>query len=461
MSAALRSLSSIALAVFVALACACDAEAPDPRRSVLVIVVDSLHAGHVSAHGYPRATTPHFDAFAAAGVRFEHAYSQSSWTLPSTASLFTALEQERHGVRTFDDRLPRALPTLAERFSAAGYRTCAIVQTPVLSARHGLDRGFERYTVLDHSHASVEKALALAEHAWTREDSRPLFLYVHLAPPHMPYQPPAPFAERFGETHAAVTGSIADCRRVHRARLAPEHPEVRALAARYDDHVAYADDRVGRWLDSLAAHAPRADAWVVWTSDHGEAFQQHGSQGHNATVYEEMIHVPLALRALDGSLAPRIVAGAVSTMDVAPTLLQLCGLAPLAVPGAGECAGVSLAPVLGGGSAPAERTLYFSSRYKDDEAQLHAAVRRGRWKLLAFGASERVALHDLGADPHELTDLSEKQPELAAQLDDELRRWRATLAPAERAPDRSPTREASDRARLGELGYTADDASER
>lgn len=448
------------LAAFVACASACDGEEHDPRRSVLVIVVDSLHAGHVSAHGYPRATTPHFDAFAAAGARFEHAYSQSSWTLPSTASLFTALEQERHGVRTFDDRLPRAIPTLAERFSAAGYRTCAIVQTPVLSARHGLDRGFERYTVLDHSHASVDKALQLAEQAWTREEAKPLFVYLHLAPPHMPYQPPTPFAERFGELHSAVTGSIEDCRRVHRARLAPEHPEVRALAARYDDHVAYADDCVGRWLDRLASHAPRADAWVVWTSDHGEAFQQHGSQGHNATVYEEMIHVPLALRALDGALAPRVVADAVSTLDLAPTLLELCGLQPLPVSSTSSHAGVSLAPVLREGSAPVERALFFSSRYKDDQAQLHAAVRRGRWKLLAFGASEQVALHDLDADPRELRDVSAEHSELASQLAGELRQWLAELAPAERAPDRSRAREASDRARLGELGY-AEGASER
>jgi arylsulfatase A-like enzyme len=452
---ALRRHSTLAFATLAAFALACTAHTPDPRRSVLVVVVDSLHAGHVSAHGYPRATTPNFDAFAAAGVRFEHAYSQSSWTLPSTASLFTGLEQERHGVRTFDDRLPSAIPTLAERFLAAGYRTCAIVQTPVLSSRHGLDRGFERYTVLDHSTASVEKALALAEQTWTRDETRPLFLYLHLAPPHMPYQPPAPFAGRFGEEHAAVSGSIEDCRRVHRAKLAAEDLQVRALAARYDDHVAFADDGVGRLLESLARHAPRTNALVVWTSDHGEAFQQHGSQGHNATVYEEMIHVPLALRALDGTVAPRVAPEVVSTLDVAPTLLELCGAAPLPLP----CAGRSFAPALRGESLAA-RTLYFSSRYKDDEAQLHAALRRGKWKLLAFGASERAALHDLEADPHELTDLSAERSELAKELGEELRRWRAELAPAERAPERSPAREASARARLGELGY-ADGADSR
>lgn len=435
-------------ALLLVLASAACGEAPPPRPSVLVVVVDSLHAGHVSSHGYPRPTTPNYDRFAERGVRFERAYSQSSWTLPSTASLFTALEQERHGVRTFDDGLAPEAATLAERFAEAGYGTCALVQTPVLSSRHGLDRGFERYSVFDHSAESLARTLELARAAWTRAPDRPLFLYVHLAHPHMPYQPPAPHRGRFSEPGATLEGSIAECRRIHRARLAPEHPEVAALAARYDEHVAYADATVGRLLDELGASGTRSDAWVFWTSDHGEAFLQHGSQGHNATVFEEMIHVPLALARLNASGASRVVGEPVSTMDIAPTALELCGLAPLPE----TVAGRSLAAALRQEALPGARLLAFSSRYKSDERELQLAVRRGEWKLVWNGQTRSAALYELSSDPGERQDVSRAQPQVVAELSSALERFRVELRPS--VPAQAP-RSAS-RERLAELGYVDD-----
>lgn len=422
------------------------------RRSVLVIVVDSLHAGHVSSHGYSRPTTPNFDRFAARGVRFESAYSQSSWTLPSTASLFTALEQERHGVRTFDDGLSPELATVAERFANAGYGTCALVQTPVLSSRHGLDRGFERYTVLDHSPDSLERTLELARGAWTRAPHEPLFLYVHLAPPHMPYQPPAPHRGRFSDPASSIEGSIAECRRIHRARLAPEHPDVTALVARYDEHVAHADATVGRLLEQLGSSGARKDAWVVWTSDHGEAFLQHGSQGHNATVFEEMIHVPLALAPLAGESAARVVREPVSTMDIAPTVLELCGLGPLP----GDVAGRTLAPALRGDALPHDRLLAFSSRYKADERELQLAVRRGALKLAWSGATSSAELYDLYSDPRESRDASPTHPEALAELSRELERFRAELRATTPAKSLRAAPQSASRERLAELGYVDD-----
>jgi len=433
----------------------CDSGPGAHPRSVLIVVVDSLHAAHVSAYGYARPTTPQFDRFAARGARFENAHSQSSWTLPSTASLFTALDQESHGVRTFDDRLDPKASTLAMRFGLAGYRTAAIVQTPVLSSRHELNRGFQQYRVLDHTQESLEKALELAREEWTRRADQPLFLYVHLAPPHMPYQPPAPFAGRFGEGGASsVRGTIADCRRIHRAGLAPDSPDVLALIDRYDDSVAYSDDCVGRLLASLESTPARSDALVVWTSDHGEAFMQHGAQGHNATVYEEMLRVPLAIVALDHSIAPRVVSATTTTMDVAPTLLEECGLPPLP----GPLSGRSLSSSLHADGAAGERSFFYSARYKSDEAQLQFALRRGSRKLVWSGATNESQLFDLATDPGETRDLAASDPTLAREMERELLEWAQAAAPS--TPVAAPAPRAGDeKSRLNELGY-ADDGAE-
>jgi arylsulfatase A-like enzyme len=426
-------------------------------RPVLVIVCDSLAAGHVSSYGSERPTTPSFDRFAARGARFEQASAPSSWTLPSVASLFTSLEQEDHRLTHLDGRLREDAATLAELFRGAGHRTVAVVQTPVLGSRTGLGRGFERYRVLDFSLASFDQALGIAEEELAGTGERPIFVYLHLTPPHMPYQPPEPFRGRFREGLApasAVTGSIADCRRVHRERLAPEHPDVRALAALYDEHVAFADASVGGLLARLEALPHLRELLVVWTSDHGEAFLEHGSQGHNATVYEEMVRVPLALRAFDGAIEPRVVAEAVSLLDLAPTLLELCGIEAPA-----EARGRSLAPLLDGRAASlGVRTLLSSSRYYDDRRRTQLAARRGPLKLVWTPAKSSWELFDLRADPTERVDVLGKHPGLARELGRILIERFHGQSPAPRGlPLAAPTPEELERdAALRELGYAQD-----
>lgn len=411
-------------------------------RSVLWIQADSLAAGHLSSWGHGRATSPALDALAARGVRFADASSQTSWTTPSVASCFTGLEQERHGLLFLGERLSDSLPTIAERFAAAGYRTLGIAQTPLLGTPTGLGRGFERWRVLDWDAELARDAADEAARALAELDG-PFFLYLHLSPPHMPYAPPAPFRGRFGPGPSdEVDGSIASARRVHRARLAPDHPDVLRLAGLYDDHVAYLDALVG---DVLAAAGRRAEPpLVVVSSDHGEAFLEHGSQGHNASVHVEMVHVPLLLWAPDLLPEGLVVDEPVSLLDVAPTLVELCGLAPL-----GRTDGRSLAPLLEG-RAGAERALFLSSRHAGTFEELELGLRRGRWKLVLSGASGRAALYDVARDPGERRDLAGEHRDLAAELERELRAWHAA-AGAGRTPRSAPD-EATLRA-AAELGY--------
>lgn len=443
------------LAVLLSTLCAA-CGAADERPSVLVIVADSLAATHVSSLGYARPTTPRFDAFARDSVHFERTWSAAAWTLPSVASLFTSRLQEEHGARDDELVLRADLPTLAERFHDAGWATSAIVQTPVLASRTGVARGFERYTVLDFAPESFDRALGLARDAIEQGDG-PRLVYLHVAPPHMPYQPPAPFRGRFSagsDALAHVDGSIASARAIHRARLEPDHPDVQRLAALYDEHVAWADERLGRFVDSVRA-LPRAKSLViVWTSDHGEAFMEHGQQGHNASAYDEMLRVPLAIRG--PGLAPRRVEAPASLLDLAPTLLELCSLPPLE-----HARGLSLAATLRDGSTIPERTLFASSRhYSAHPERLRLAAIHGSSKLILAPAKGTEEFFDLATDPHERRPLPPDFPAAPA-----LRRALAAspllappLAPDPLDFDATPPdpEELRRRRRLRELGYVDD-----
>jgi len=447
---------STALAALLALA-ACGGSATTDtvplRPSVLLVVVDSLHARHLGAWGWTRPTSPALDALARGGLRFARAYSQSSWTLASVATVFTSLEQERHGLRGLEQTLPEDLTTLAELFAGAGWRTQAIVQTPVLGRARGLGRGFDGYEVLAFGNQATEAALDHAVRAFERDSGAPLFMYLHLAPPHMPYQPPEPFRGRFSSGlggSQAVDGSIASCRGVHELRLPPDHPDVARLAALYDEHVAYADDVIARLLSRLEQPASARDLLIVVTSDHGEAFLQHGAQGHNAQVHEEMLLVPLIIAGRGALRLPAaVIETPVSLLDLLPTLVEFLALpAPQQQP-----QGLSLAAALRGAPLDlAPRELYFSSRYKRRPADLQLGLRAGDLKLVLQGTDGRAALHDLASDPDELRDLAAVRPAEVERLALRLRTWyagRCDDAPIAEETSTTPQEQAALRA----LGY--------
>ncbi len=394
-------------------------------RDVLLLVSDSVHAAHSSLYGHTRPTTPALDRLAQQGVHFGAAYSQTSWTLPSVTSLFTSQEQERHGVRLLDNQLGDELTTLAELFAARGYRTEGFIQNGVVGRPSGLGRGFEQYRVYKWGVTGLGQLLETLQAVTEAEDTRPLFAYVHLTPPHQPYTPPAPFRGQFSDPSYSgnVEGSIVDCALVQKNKLGPDHEDVRQLAAYYDENLLYADDVAGRimsWFEARPGQGPL----IVATSDHGEAFMQHGKQGHNFHVFEEMVHIPLVFSARGSSLPMgRSIPAPVSLLDVTPTLVDLCGLDSPSQPMSGR----SLLGLFAGQDRATPRRFFYSSRYvKDEKAEpdkTHFAVRVGVHKLVRGEGS--LSLFDLKRDPGELSDISAANPILVTALEGELDRWRA------------------------------------
>lgn len=424
-------------------------------RDVLVLVPDSVHAAHASSYGHTRPTTPNLDRLAQRGVRFANAYSQTAWTLSSVTSLFTSLEQERHGVLRMDQSLSDEASTLAELFRQAHYRTVGLVQNGVIGKQTGLDQGFQVYRTFPWGPQGLQRLMEWARGEITAERDGPLFLYVHLTPPHMPYQPPRRYRNRFAnpDYEGEVDGSILSCAVIRRDGLPADHADVRHLAALYDEHLSYADAEAGGLMDALETR-PGPGCVILATSDHGEAFMQHGTQGHNSHVYEEMVRVPLVVSA-PGSALPSGVSidTPVSLLDVLPTLVDLCGLEPP------EHAprGTSLAGLMEGREGLRPRPLFLSSRYLGDPTRLHFGVRIGPHKLV-MKAGESV-LYDLERDPGEMVDRSAEAPVTAAALQGELSRWRLA-ANAERMEAGEVVISEERRAEIEALGYGGDDDDE-
>ena len=296
------------------------------RPDVLLVTIDTLRADHVSALGYERPTTPHFDAFARGGALFEQAYSVTPTTLPAHAALFTSRFATEVGVTKNGTPLPETATTIAERLADAGYATAGFVSSYVLDRRFGAAQGFQHY---DDDFTGADSKLPQGTR-WHDEpievtfDRRggdttdaalhwiaaspqeiPLFVWVHYFDPHQPLMPREPFRSEF------ASGSMQ---------------QLEILADGYDAEVRYVDEQLGRLLAGFGERAPGGRGLAVVTSDHGEGLWDHGWLTHGVNLYEELARVPLAFRWPGRIARPLRVTAPVSLLDLAPTLYSLLGL---------------------------------------------------------------------------------------------------------------------------------------
>ena len=353
-----------------------------PRRVVLVFV-DTLRRDHLGLYGYQRhPTTPRIDAWAEGAVVFEQARSVAPWTLPSIRALLSAQQPRRWG----------SSPTLPERLSQQGFATALFCANPYLRPDFDMDRGWSRYRFQLMAPADQQVAHALA---WLQlHADRDAALLVQFMDPHLPYDEPAPFRGLWaGERPETFQGALG---RESLGALDPEQPDFQAIRRwvedRYDQNLRFVDAQVGRLLDAVGE-----DAVVVFFSDHGEEFWDHGGVEHGHSVYEELLAVPLVIKA--PSLDAGRIRTPVSLMDVSPTVLAILGIE---APG---LQGRSLLPAMADHQAELEalatRSLPFGQTLYGDEAW---GVLQGGTKWWTQGASEH--LHELSTDPGEQSDLS-------------------------------------------------------
>jgi len=374
--------------------------------NVLFVLVDTLRADRLSAYGYERDTSPNLTTLAETGIRFARHVAQSSWTKCSMASLWTGLYPSRNGVLRAHHVIPPDARLPAEIFREAGFRTAGIWRNGWIAANFGFSQGFEIYqqpppsplqrgsrrehpnlTLAGSDADVVSSALAfLRAHGHER-----WFLYVHLMDVH----------QYVSTEEEAIFGT--------------------AYSDIYDNSIRWVDRLLGRLVEELEVRGLRERTLIVFASDHGEAFGEHGGEGHARNVYGEVTETPWILN-FPFWLDPEIVVDERSeNVDLWPTVLELVGL-----PALPDTDGRSLVPAIvaaaRGEARPDDVELAFA---QIDEVwgqiartpQPLVAVNWGKWRLIYPQAHpQRLALYDKTLDPREQRDLADRNPEVAEQL---------------------------------------------
>jgi arylsulfatase len=377
----------VALSLAGAGACAGDADGGlrlPPGTPVILVVIDTLRADHLSCYGYELPTSPVIDALARESLLFERNTTQCNATFPSLTSIMTGLYVKTH-------RNYLAVPVdgmvlesqgaacLAERFSARGYHTMAAISHPTWAGEDDavIMRGWKRVTKIDPELSFDQRSLlARAEHTHERlfplleeyardERDHPLFLWAHYFDPHtdLPnvYDAPEPFRNLWLAHHTEAMGVAewAD-------DLAPLPPSERNAwieanvpaeqrrklfiangRALYDAEISACDAALGELFDRLRAMDVWDDAVVIVMADHGENMESEAA-GHGTIVFshkrlfEGVVHTPFLLR-LPHTREGRRVTSLVQNVDLAPTLVELLDL-----PREPAFEGTSLMPILAG-----------------------------------------------------------------------------------------------------------------
>lgn len=383
------------------------------RPNLLVIGIDTLRADRVGCYGYAKPTSPHIDALARDAVVFDQAISQSPWTLPAFASIFTGLTPSVHGAGRGGGKNPvpftADVPTLATLLAAAGYQTASFVTNGWVSKDVGLDKGFAETQLAYSRDGSEQMALAwLRAHAHER-----FFLFVHLLDPHIPYVATAEDLAALGITATPAQVDEVNAFAKGLRLLTDRSPEQSALLQDlYDASVHRSDRRVGTLLAALEESGIGERTIVVIVADHGEELFDRGRLGHGHSLYDELLRVPLIVRFPNGQWRQRIETQ-VRTMDLMPTMLDV-----LDVPSPDGLDGVSLLPVIRGvpGAQVPDAPAEFLASGPETKA-----IRRRDAKLLFVPATGRLVSFDLVRDPRERARLEGAQGR-AAELRAELER---------------------------------------
>ncbi|MFT5287161.1 MAG: arylsulfatase A-like enzyme [Planctomycetota bacterium] len=419
----------VPLALGALLFASCGEESDEAARpDVLLVIIDTLRADALGSYGDELGSSPNLDLFAKESARFANCLSQAPNTATSHATLFTGLYPWTHRVANLTSMergtpgLPPIYQTLAECFSDAGYQTAAFTDGGPLGHIWNLTQGFE---VLKGRYEGVEAKVDAAL-SWLpeRRPEDPVFMLLHTYQVHLPYVAPEEYVERFaGDYEGPLVLALVDIRaerlaggesqpdgkRMFRDSAIFTDRDWKQLRALYQAEVAYTDHVLQRLLNETNSGGALAGAIVAITSDHGEAFGEHGDFGHHQ-LHRETLHVPLMLRLPDGLGAGMVIDEPVGLIDLFATLLEASAL-PL--PAVNDSR--SLIPLLRN-ERRAELPLFAETTeqlYSERVIPWLRSVRVGDLVYLSELSeptnpkSERGQLFDSGSDSGELEDLLE------------------------------------------------------
>jgi choline-sulfatase len=405
------------------------------KPNVLIILVDALRADYLGCYGFKGDISPAIDTFSARSTIFKNCYAQASWTKPSVATLFTSLYPEQHGLIDEGKRKPTAKErsalktsvlsdsavTLAEILKKNGYETVGLVDSDWLNREFGFSQGFDRYDdpgKFGHpswpptSDALINKTIYWLGH---RSNERPFFLYLHLVDVHAPYQADRESFAKVGKFEIPeIDSEISPDEWKSKPRYLTVPLKGKKWKRRLNWRKAYAsgvtkfDQRLSRLFDYLNEKGIDRNTLIVFTSDHGEEFLEHGQWHHGLSLHNQVLHVPLLIH-IPGQIRSLNSNFEMGLIDVAPTLLASMDI-PFEKP---SFEGRNLSALLSGGPAPEPRPI-FSSTIKDNP-DVFALVSDG-YKLIWDRRSDKTLIYNLRRDPYEREDLPAEYQPLALRL---------------------------------------------
>ena len=371
--------------------------------NVLLIVIDTLRADHLSLYGYERRTCPNLEKLAEGATLFTNAVCSSTWTVPAHASLFTGKYPFEHGAHNLKSdnyevgTLKKEHVTLAEIFRKEHFSTCAIIgNAAYLAEAFGLHQGFEEYRC-DH----FRRAPAIAGEAIAWMEKHPhFFLFLNFLEPHHPNRPSPPY-------DTAFPGKLEGfSREDHKGERLTQAQHAHVLS-QYDGEILLTDFHMGKIFDAMKKSKSWDDTLIVVTSDHGELLGERNRYGHRKPPYEPLLRIPLLIK-FPGQRESRRVDGYFQLVDIMPMILRLLDLPlPEEVKGRGK-------------PGPAERVF---SQYYLSEGGTVFSVRDGTYKLLvkAVESGRTYELYNLERDPEETVNLARQLPEKVRAMEKQIR----------------------------------------
>ncbi|HSR93086.1 MAG TPA: sulfatase [Gemmatimonadales bacterium] len=416
---------------------------PTGRPNILLLVIDTQRADHLSVYGYGRPTSPTLERMAREGWLFENVTASSSWTLPSHATMMTGRQQHEHRAGVLRrPYLDHKFPTIAELLRQEGYATGGFVANIYWCGREtGLGRGFIRYedyfedlgdavarTVLGRRLAydvlpklgprnipGRKSAADINAHLLSWIDGlgdRPFFGFANYFDVHAPLSPPQPYLGRFSDVSRRPPGEPG----VQIGAIAGEFKEftpeqIQADIDGYDESILYVDAQIDSLLNQLEKRGKLKNTLIILTSDHGESFGEHGFYFHGHSLYREQVRIPLLLR-----WPARLPAGInrtepVGLDEIAATIADAAGITVLPLPGRSL-----LAPPDTGAvrlSELAQRSIVPAS-WPASRGWV-ASLTTNRWHFITLQSGE-VELYDFRGDPEERANLAADSTQLVERF---------------------------------------------
>jgi len=397
--------------------------------NIVLIILDTLRADHLSCYGYSKDTTPNIDRFATKAVKYTNAYSAASWTLPSISSIITGKYPGSHGAhRTEDGNSPSPFNildpsqvTLAETLRGKGYTTAGIVTCQVVTEHYGLHQGFDYFddtipstlfimptfailqflnaffplddyfAVQGLNESRVAKQVNRSARTWfeNKPNRKPFFLLLHYYDAHHPYYP-----EKLGTSSGAIPPAIRNRYRgksknyaemerrlissVQTGKKPLRKNERDYLVNNYDREITLLDKKVAEILDLLKKKGLYDNSIIIITADHGESFGEHNLMLHGICLYEDNLHVPLLIKYPSGTIPAGTRNYPVSLTGIVPTLLSF-----LSIPVPEGVQGASF-------DSP-EKQVVFAQNYQSPHSKWRqpfasntASLRQGNFKYIRF-----------------------------------------------------------------------------